>query len=203
HVKNAVKLSQNHSSGLTQDILNLEGMSSTKNRCLLNNLLKLPRANYLEIGCWKGSTFISALYGNQNTIANATAIDNWSEFDGPYMEFAANCSHYLQDGYKVYSHDCFAVDPKTVIKSPVHIYFYDGAHSAEAQSKAFTYYNSVLDNTFIAIVDDWNHGHAREGTLSAFKQLKYKVVYEIYLPARYNGDREQWWHGLYVAVVRK
>lgn len=203
HVKKSIKLASQHSSSLTQDILQLEGMSITKNRCLLNNLLKLPKASYLEIGCWKGSTFISALYGNEDSVINAVAIDDWSEFGGPYMEFAANCSHYLQAGYQFYSKDCFKIDPKSIIKTPVNIYFYDGAHTVEAQNKAFTHYDSAFDNVFITVVDDWNHGHARNGTFSAFSQLGYKVLYETYLPANFNGDRELWWHGLYVAVIRK
>ncbi len=203
HVKNSINLAKDEQSKLTAEILRLSGMSSTKNRCLLNNLLALPNSSYLEIGCWQGSTFISALYGNQEHIVSAIGIDNWSEFGGPRMQFEENCRTYLSSGYQAYSLDCFSIDPTSIIKTPVNIYFYDGAHTAEAQRQAFTHYDSVLDSAFIAIVDDWNHGHARAGTFSAFSSLNYTVLYEAYLPARFNGDREEWWHGLYVAVIRK
>lgn len=204
HVKVAISLSENHISQLIPEIFAIEGMSSAKNRCLLNNLLMLPGSSYLEIGCWKGSTFISALYHNQNTIANAIAIDNWSQFDGPYMAFEANCHSFIETlQYNVYSHDCFSIDPTEFINTPINIYFYDGEHTFEAQEKAFTYFDSALDDVFIAIVDDWNWDPARAGTFSAFSHLNYEILYETYLPARFNGDRELWWHGFYVAVIRK
>lgn len=43
-------------------------MSSPKVRHLLNNLCSLPSTSYLEIGTWKGSTWISALFQNQKSV---------------------------------------------------------------------------------------------------------------------------------------
>ncbi len=204
HVKDSVTSAEQHVSRLTPAILALDGMSSTKNRCLLNNILTLPSANYLEIGCWKGSTLVSALYGNETTINTASVIDNWSEFGGPYQEFLNNCKRYLGNfPLLIYSHDCFDLDPRTFITLPINVYFYDGGHTAIEQEKAFTFYNDVFDDLFICIVDDWNWEHARTGTLAAFEKLNYQVLYEVYLPANCNGDRENWWHGFYVAVIRK
>jgi hypothetical protein len=68
---------------------------------------------------------------------------------------------------------------------------------------AFVYYNDVLDDVFIGVIDDWNIEAVREGTFAAFAKLKYEVLYEQALPARYNGDKDQWWNGYYVAVIPK
>jgi len=178
-------------------------MSSPKVRHLLNNLCSLSNANYLEIGVWKGSTWVSALYGNEN-VESATAIDNWAQFNGPKKDFLANCKKFLSNvPYNFYSEDCFNVDVQSVCKNPINIYFFDGDHSARAQELAFTYYNSSLDDVFIAVVDDWNFPQVPRGTKSAFEKLGYHIIYDVILPANFNGDIQNWWNGLYVAVVSK
>ncbi len=73
-VQTSIELAYQGSSSLTQQILNIDGMSSPKVRHFLNNLCSLPGTSYLEIG-WKGSTWISALYGNKATIQQA---DDWN-----------------------------------------------------------------------------------------------------------------------------
>jgi len=66
HVQFSIGAAEKGLSNLNENILNIHGMSSAKNRHFLNNICNFPYVNYLEIGCWKGSTFISALYENQN-----------------------------------------------------------------------------------------------------------------------------------------
>ena len=65
HVKQSIQNAELGISQLNSKILNLEGMSSDKVRHFLNNICSLEHGNYLEIGVWKGSTFISALYKNK------------------------------------------------------------------------------------------------------------------------------------------
>jgi hypothetical protein len=98
--------------------------------------------------------------------------------------------------------DCFTV-PLSHFNNRVQVYFYDGRHEEEDQFKAFTYFNDILDDVFIAIVDDWNYLPVQTGTRSAFETLGYTVYREWILPARCNGDLQLWWNGLYVAVIKK
>lgn len=204
HVKNSIAHAQKGISKLNYNALSLEGMSSPKVRHLLNNLCSLPDASYLEIGVWKGSTLIAALLGNTITLSDAIAIDNWSEFQGPHNIFKANVSRFLpENSVRFYDQDCFAIDLTKSFNKPINIYFYDGNHTAESQRLAFTYYNDIFADVFIAIVDDWNHEPARIGTRQAFEELKYTVLFEEILPANYNGDTQNWWNGLYVAVIKR
>ena len=183
-------------------------MSSPKVRHLLNNLCTLPETSYLEIGSWKGSTWVSALYNNKDTLSQAISIDNWSHFGGE-DNFKANCTRFLPGvPYKTYSADCFALDIHEVCPIPVNIYFYDGEHTALAQEMAFTYYDEILDDVFIAIVDDWNWDMVQNGTRAAFEKLDYQILYERILPAKWNEekqnfDMENWWNGLYIAVIKR
>lgn len=203
-VKTSIDRAEQGESKLTQEILNLEGMSSPKVRHFLNNLCTLPNTHYLEIGCWKGSTFISAQYQNQDTITEAIGIDDWSEFYGPKEAFESNVNHFLPlNSFQFFSDNCFKIDPSTFIHTPITIYFYDGNHSFQAQEEAFTHYNPALSDLFIAIVDDWNWQQVRDGTYSAFKKLNYEILYDRSLPSNGNGDRTNWWNGLYVAVIRR
>lgn len=180
-------------------ILSLNGMSSDKNRHLLNNLCSLQGARYLEIGVWQGSTFTSAGYRNQ---IKMTAVDNWSQFDGPKETFRRNCLAHVQNEKTLFDTDCFTIRLKE-LPGKYHLYFYDGHHSYESQYQAFRYFDPVLESVFIAIVDDYNNDAVQRGTQDAFRDLGYTVVFEKYLPSRGNGDMSSWWNGFYVALVRK
>lgn len=204
HVKSSIEESLKHNSKLTSDVIKVPGYTSTKVKCLLNNVCSLKGATYLEIGVFKGATFAAALYNNKDNLVEATAIDNWSQFGGPESEFIQNCSKFISDvPYKFYNSDCFKINIKDLVANPVQIYFYDGGHEEEEQEKAFTYYNSLFDNSFIAIVDDWNWNPVKIGTKKAFEKLNYKVLFEQELPANFNGDTNLWWNGIYIAVIRK
>ena len=204
HVKKSIENSERGISKLTKEILDLEGMSSKKFRFFLNNLCSTPKINYLEIGCWKGSTFISALFGNKENLQRGVAVDNWSKYGGPREEFYWNSKKFLTDyPIIIISDDCFNINLSKFSPSSVNVYFYDGEHSAQSQEKAFTYFNPIFDELFIAIIDDWNWEYVREGTQKAFDQLNYSPIFEVALPSRWNGDKEHWWNGSYVAIMRK
>lgn len=206
HVQSSIRKADKGISKLDTSVLTLEGMSSAKNRHLLNNLCNRPHTRYLEIGVWMGSTWVAALYDNKENIEDAIAIDNWSKFGGPRDKFFENCQKYLPGyNYRVYSEDSFRLDLASSFHSqlPINVYFYDGDHSALSQELALTYYDSVLDNVYILVVDDWNREEIRQGTFSALRKLKYDIAYQVSLPSSKINDYHTWWNGLYVAVIRK
>jgi len=184
---------------LNQKAYEFDGMSSFKIRNFLNSLLEFPHSRYLEIGVWKGSTFYSALY--MNNVEYAVAIDNWSQYHGTLEAFKENIKD-LEVPYEILSRDSFSVD-KSFFKKTFNIYFYDGGHKSLEQEKALTYYLDVLEDTFIFICDDWNDYEVKEGTRSGIRKCNLKIEKEWELPAKYNGDKENWWNGLYVAVLSK
>lgn len=204
HVQQSIVMAENCTSKISTGVLNVQGMSSPKVRHFLNNLCSMSNTHYLEVGSWLGSTWISALYENQNYLSSATAIDNWSEeFGSSHEKFKQNCDDFLKNvSYRMISKDCFTIDLK-IFSQPINIYFYDGNHSFDSQESAFTYFDPILDDLFIAVVDDWNWSSVVEGTYSAFNKLNYEILYETALPATVNGDTQNWWNGLYVAVIRK
>lgn len=211
YVKQAIEDADNLKSKLTspkgQEILELFGQCSERIRHLLNGLCSIKGANYMEIGSYQGTSFVSANYGNQNKI-NSLAIDNWSSFGGPSFLFFQNCQTYVLGPYGLIWKDCWKVTPEEVLAKfengkKVHIYLYDADHSYQSQYDAYMKYTDTLNDLFVSVVDDYNDPRVESGTQDAFRELGYQVLYERHLPARYVGDSEQWWNGYYVAVVRK
>lgn len=200
-VNYSIEQAKNGVSKLPVEILDLPGMSSYKVRHFLNNLCaRFPEENYMEVGCYKGSTLISAGYQNR---VNLIGVDNWSEFDGPEQEFQRNIQQWLPtNNLSFFNQNAFSIDIDK-IKEKIGIYFYDGSHDVESQAQAFLFFDRIFEPVFIAIVDDWNMDSAKIGTMRAFEILKYDILGKWELPAKFNGDTENWWNGLFIAVVRK
>ena len=205
-VRTAFQNAEKGVSKISEEIINMEGMSGTKTRHFYNNLLNTDDARYLEIGTWKGSSVCSAMYKNT---AKVLCIDNWSLYGGPKTEFLENFEKFKGNNDASFiEDDCFKVDVSALPK--FNIYMYDGDHSYDSQYKALSHYCDCLDETFIFIVDDWNWWEVRDGTFDAIQKLNLKVLYEKEIRLTWNEDHtpqplaSQTWHnGIYVAILQK
>jgi len=184
---------------LTNKALRMGGMSSRWVRNLLNKAVSTAGVRYLEVGVWHGSTFYSALCGNKPDYA--LAIDNFTQFGGSTDRFLENMSD-IGTPFELVNSDCFKVELSGVNKK-FNVYFYDGGHEYEDQRNALTYYQSVLDDEFLLIVDDYNWPEVRRGTQDGIKLCGMTVVAERELFSRGNEDTSSWWNGIYLAVLRK
>jgi len=197
-------------SKITDEILNMHGMTGTKTRHFYNNLLNIDDARYLEIGTWKGSSVCSAMCGNK---ASVVCIDNWSEFNStcnPKDEFLKNFTKYKGENNATFiENHCFNVN---ILQLPkFNMYLYDGSHDKDSHINALLYYYDCLDDIFVFIVDDWNLKDVRDGTYDSFKELQVKVLYEREIKTTTNdthvspGSKEQkeWHNGIYVAILQK
>ena len=196
----------------------LRGFSGIAFRHFMNNLCAMEGGNYLEVGTFRGSSLVSAVYGNTQILNEIHAIDNFSEFVieetgfHPRDDLHKNLDMFLQnekDKVNFHEGDCFNFDLEKLPK--INIYFYDGEHSRESQMKAFTYFEPVFDDIFIAVVDDWEQRQVRLGTIDAFEKINYEVVSSrCVIPGmregnanRVNNPTFDWWNGTYIAVLRK
>jgi hypothetical protein len=197
---------ENNISKITDDIINMEGMSGTKTRHFYNNLLSIEDARYLEIGTWKGSSVCSAMCNNKATVI---CIDNWSEFGGPKSEFLINFYKFKGDNDAAFiQKDCYNVDVSVLPK--FNIYMYDANHTNENHYKALLHYYDCLDDIFIFIVDDWNWKDVRDGTINSIKKLNLKILYTQEIRLTWNNshtrqpEASQTWHnGIYVTILQK
>lgn len=206
-IERALQNAENNISKITDDIINMSGMSGKKTRHFYNNLLNTEDARYLEIGTWKGSSVCSAMCGNKATVI---CIDNWSEFGGPKSEFLENFEKFKGENYATFiENDCFTVDISTFPK--FNIYMYDGNHTTESHYMALNHYFNCLDDTFIFIVDDWNWKCVRDGTIDSIQKLNLKILYETDIrtttddthPIWGSPEQEAWHNGIYIAILQK
>ena len=196
-------------SKLTSDVLNMPGMSGTKGRHFLNNVVeKVNHARYLEIGCWAGSTLCSALY--KNAPDYHAAIDSFQESNSPKAAFHNNCVKFLGAPANFIEADCFAIDPVAKGVKDINVYFFDGLHTAESHEKSITYYYPCLADEFIFIVDDWSWPEVQKGTTSGLEKMRVEVVYfqEPGTPAIITDPAPPessggWWNGMLLSVCKK
>lgn len=202
HLQKSISNANLENSKINKACLGVEGMSSAKIRHFLNNVVDFPTCRYLEIGCWKGSTIISSQF--QNTPEKYWVIDNFIEFGNVRDEFKANFKDIVGSDPNLI--DCGFTDLVPAEKgiSDVNVYLYDGAHGDEHHAQSLKHYYSALANEFIYLVDDWNWSSIERATKRTIEELKLEIVFEQVMPAVPEGqDREQWWNGFFVSVLRK
>lgn len=208
-VENAFKDAENNTSKVNDDILNLKGFSGKRTRHLLNNICTNlnnydTNTTYLEIGCWYGSTFVSALYNND---INGIGIDNWSEFNegDVQQKFKENINTYLNKNtkIKVFEQDCFSINLNQ-FNNKVQFYMFDGYHDYETHKKAITHFKDILDYTFILYIDDWSWDRVRNGTYDGLKEANIEVLYKLedYSIQDKGGDAT-YWNGFGLFICKK
>ncbi len=207
HVEKSIKDAYDNKSKINEQILNMEGMSGSKTRHLYNNVCTLDNSKYLEIGTWKGSSFISAIYNNN---CFGYCIDNWSQFGGPKNEFYNNLINYLpgQQNYKIIDKDCWSIT-NLDIPNNIDIFMYDGEHTYEDQKKAITHFSEFFSKYVIIMIDDWTCDWAdvKKGTLDGIKEAGLKIHYsnEIGLvnTQKHHTGGNTFWNGCGVFVCEK
>jgi hypothetical protein len=207
HVKKSIKNAYENKSKLPEMILEMEGMSGRKTRHLYNNLCSAGYKNYLEVGTWKGSSFISAMYKNNVT---GYCVDNWSEFNGPKNEFYSNLKTFLSnEEYHTHDKDSWLVT-KQDVPCPIDIFLYDGDHSAEAHKKAITYFHTFLSKYAIIIIDDWclvDFPYIKQVTMDGFRESNLTIHYTHEIPlvntTQYSQKGNTFWNGCGIFVVER
>jgi SAM-dependent methyltransferase len=200
NIKNAISQAEQHKSKLTDEYISkLDGLSSPKVWHLLNNLCAGANS-YLEVGCFKGSTLLAALYNNP---VYAVAIDNFIMSPGTRQEFFNNTKDAK---FEFHEGDSFTFDIKK-IKKPIDLYFYDGDHSAEAQYKALTHFAGALADEFIFVCDDWDLKKMKTCSVTAIKDLGFKLIEMHELRGATAGTLEErkslFWGGIGILRIKK
>jgi predicted O-methyltransferase YrrM len=193
-------------------------MASPKKLRLLSSAVSfLPVSEdecYLEIGTYQGKSLVSALLKNPGR--HAVACDNFSLFDKPgaprnRAALDRNLARYGLSS-RIRFFDCDFRDLLSGWRGRrlplVGVYFYDGAHDEESQYLAIRLAEDVLAERAIIIVDDWrfaedSDSRAEAGTRRALADSAHDWKIEHILPARYNGDLDQWWNGVAVLSFRR
>jgi len=182
-----------------------KGLSSYKIRCFLNAIGK-NKHNYLEVGCFKGSTTVSALEGNQQQIESAIIIDKFSKSGASPQDIYKLMEKIQYTKYELIASDCFeseCLQKLDKLNKRFSLYLYDGNHKYIRQYNAFAVLGKYLTDVSIVMVDDWNGRYVRQGTKDAFRDQNYIVHKEWKFTSPGNGHKKGWWNGFYIAVIEK
>ena len=221
HVRHSLTKALRDESGIEDNaLLEMGGMSGRRTRHFYNNLCSMEGARYLEIGTWTGSSFCSAMSGNEMV---CTGIDNFigveldssiADRETPKKEFLKNFTKHKGANKATFiEEDCWKVNARTLGK--FNIYMYDGHHSAASHHNALSYYRSCLEDQFVYLVDDWNWPAVRQGTMHAIKKNKMRILWQKEVRTTsndqhppwdkepYAGNRSEWHNGISIFVLDK
>lgn len=184
----------------TPQVLAIPGMCGEITRHLYNNLCSLENSNLLEIGCWRGASTIAALYNNK---ANASIIDNWSEFGGPRFEFTKNIAKYIPNCHlQLLNEDCFYLK-STLEFQPYDIFIYDGPHNIKDHENAIVTFWKYLSDICIIVIDDWNWQDVKSGTFTGLQRVNANVVNKWELVESIHENKHGTWNGCCIFLINK
>jgi hypothetical protein len=216
HIDDSIEWGKLEVSKLTQDILDIHGITSNKVRCLLNNICNIDGAKYLEVGVFRGATFCSAIYGND---IFATGIDNFMSPNlmprgisqklgnyykhnidiSPQEEFISNVKKYGDiNKISVYKTDYQSFDFQSLTNYD--IIFYDGETKFHDQYIALTNMLPIFSDETILIMDDWNWD---SGALEKFLDNNHLHVLHSKELFTSGEDSQDFWNGLGIFLIGK
>lgn len=223
HIKQAYDNAQANKSGIENEyrIKDLYSISSLKFKHLLNNICSLPGSVYLEIGCFKGGTLVSALFNNK--LVAAYAIDNFSYdplsvCENPAtqslsnfnpagwanikLDFIENLERFnLDKSVKLFVGDWSAI-PGSFIKHSINIIHIDLTVDVDIE-KVLRFYDPKLTNTFTLILSNYNETSVRDKFHKFVDSRKHLIKYGISNLSHSNSDSSKWWNGLGLFVIEK
>jgi len=209
HANQSVINANNSLSKITDEILKIEGMSGSKTRHLYNNLCNIDNANYLEIGTWKGSSFVSSIFKNN---INSIAVDNWSEFNGSKQSFLQNVQKFSPESrFTFFEKNSFEITENDILSvfDSIDIYLYDGCHKYESHKSAITHFKQFLSKYSIILIDDWRNENGSwqnviKGTYDGFKDSNLKIHHKIEITSKQeNNGQQEYWNGIGIFICER
>lgn len=206
HIQSSIDNAIAGKSNLTEETLAVRGFSTRPIRHLFNNLCDIE-GTYLEIGLFCGASFIASFNKNCISIGVEDHSQDFSEgFEQVKKELKENIETFKGNAKEVNVHydDCFTMD-KSILPDNIDIYFFDGFHSEETQTKALPYFLDKMADKFIWVVDDYNWTYVESGTKLGLEELKDKIEIEkAWILRGQNLLNDSIWHnGLIVLLINK
>lgn len=197
---------------LPEEVLSISGMSGRRYRRFVNNLVEsVAGAKYLEIGSWGGSTLCSAIYGND---VEALAIDNWSQFGGPFDRFYRNLAAFKGEARVSFLEKDFRTVDFRALGSTFgtfNVYLFDGPHSFADQYDGIMRAQPSLEDAYVQVVDDWNWRQVRDGTMQAIADAGLQVGFMAEVRTTLDDthaegltcEQSDWHNGYFIAVLSR
>jgi len=213
HIDDSIHWGEREVSKLTQDILNIHGITSNKVRSFLNNICSIG-GNFLEIGVFRGATFCSSIYGND---IHAIGIDNFASPNLTPMGVSQRLASYLKQGLDIPPQEDFLNNVKRfgnpekldVYKTDyttfdytqlpkLNIIFYDGDTRFHDQYVVLKKLVPLFSDQTILIMDDWNWNSGALERVIEEEGLYITHKREIFTSGENMDD---FWNGLGIFLI--
>jgi hypothetical protein len=164
----------------------------------------------LELGCYAGGTFYSAL---QNNNTKGYAVDNYKQPTYPHRD-DLNFKGYqnpkavlLEPPWhpdKRYDYTLIEDDVTNItLPEQVNVIFYDADHNPQAQYNNLKHVHQYCKDEFILIIDDANMPGVIESVDEFVRVMKLDVIFERKVLTNKPEDDTSWWNGLYILLLKK
>ncbi|SRR5579875_356413 len=181
----------------------IPGMATENKLMLLNLAVARLGANevYVEVGCYRGLSLVSAAAGNP--AAQIYACDNFSQFKSSADQLRRALAEHTPPG-QVHFFDLefrkFLIDaPWRPAK--IGVYFYDGGHSFADQYDGLRYALPSLADGALVIVDDTNKRNVRSANRLFAREIEgFEPVLDLRTPRNHSPT---WWNGIQLFRFRR
>ena len=177
----------------------VENLARENNLALLNLAVSClgPGEAYVEVGIYHGASLIAAMLGNEGK--RFVGIDSFAFRDATLEKVEANLERFGLPRPDILVGDAFELVPAGALgDGPIGVWYYDAAHSYEAQVEGLRIAESLLAPGALVIVDDtdWDDV-ARAMDDYVVEQPKARRI--LTLDGKDRGA-PQWWEGMQVLV---
>jgi predicted O-methyltransferase YrrM len=177
----------------------VENLARENNFALLNlaaSCLGQEEA-YVEVGVFHGASLIAAMLGNESK--RFFGIDSFEFREASLEKVEANLAHYGLDVPEIIVGDAFELVPAGALRdTPIGVWYYDAAHSFEAQVEGLRIAEPHLVPGALVIVDDtdWDDVDRAMDAYLAEQPLARRI---LAIDGNTRGA-PQWWEGMQVLV---
>ena len=177
----------------------VENLARENNLALINlaaSCLEEGEA-YVEIGVYHGASLIAAMLGNEGK--RFIGIDSFGFREASLEKVEANLTRYGLEVPEIVVGDAFELVPAGALgETRVGVWYYDAAHSFEAQVQGLRIAEPLLVPGALVIVDDTDWDDV-ERAMDAYLAEQPRARRLLTIEGNTRGA-PQWWEGMQVLV---
>ena len=177
----------------------VENLARENNLALLNLAASClgPGEAYVEIGVFHGASLIAAMLGNAGK--RFVGIDSFGFRDASLEKVEANLARYGLDVPEILVGDAFELIPAGALgDTQIGVWYYDAAHSYEAQLEGLRIAEPLLTLGALLIVDDTDWEDV-DRAMEAYLAEQPRARRILTIEGKTRGA-PQWWEGMQVLV---
>jgi predicted O-methyltransferase YrrM len=177
----------------------VENLARENNLALLNLAASClgPAEAYVEIGVFHGASLIAAMLGNAGK--RFVGIDSFGFRDASLEKVETNLAHYGLDVPEILVGDAFEIVPGGALgDTAIGVWYYDAAHSYEAQLEGLRIAEPLLAAGALVVVDDTDWEDV-DRAMDAYLTEQPRARRILTIDGKSRGA-PQWWEGMQVLV---